>query len=682
MENKRTNNKKRNIKEILNQAINIKHTYLLLLIVVSIGICVIYFSYAVFTVSEEKNGVLNIVTGNLYTYMESEALSSINRITVPANTTKKFDITLQNINSVDAKYNLYYKGTTSLPSTVRVGYSSIKDISPSSTGTTISKYGSTSDKLVVTAVVENKSSSSYTIEFGSSVGLNNTTLSIPSGYTSLTTIVDIPNAPVLEDKMIPVMWNGSNWVKTTLTASNYYNYSAQSWANAVIMQPCVKKGDVNGNGVLDNNNTIRNISSSPDELSDAQIILEWYTNTTTKPPNAVDLADIDGDGVVNVSDSLVVTQIVGGIVTSINGETISPKVCYSKTPNEYASAPVGTVINEGDIQSMWVWIPRFEYQYTNLGTSYAGGTKAQPGGISINFLEDTRTKVTNSNYKVHPGFQFASSEKKGFWVGKFETGFLQNGWESNWTTSGAQLSTATLEDKTNHPEYNGKYTDRMIIKPNIYSWRNISVSNMFDVAIANNARIIKNSEWGAVAYLTQSKYGKYGNTSFSGANKEVYRNSNNTYKTGCSGGLPSTASSATCYAYNSSTSGTGASSTGNIYGVYDMNGGARDYVMGNYDKELSSSGFDAMPALIYYDLYTITNMNMACNGGICYGHALSETSGWYNDGTDTLGTTYAWYTRGGYYGDTASTSGIFRTYTQNGAASSSNGYRFVYYNNE
>ena len=33
--------------------------------------------------------------------------------------------------------------------------------------------------------------------------------------------------------------------------------------------------------------------------------------------------------------------------------------------------------------------------------------------------------------------------------------------------------------------------------------------------------IIKNSEWGAVAYLYHSKYGKYGNSLYSGANKEI-----------------------------------------------------------------------------------------------------------------------------------------------------------------
>ena len=34
----------------------------------------------------------------------------------------------------------------------------------------------------------------------------------------------------------------------------------------------------------------------------------------------------------------------------------------------------------------------------------------------------------------------------------------------------------------------------------------------------------KNMEWGAVAYLSQSKYGKYGNTLYSGNYRRIYKN--------------------------------------------------------------------------------------------------------------------------------------------------------------
>ena len=34
---------------------------------------------------------------------------------------------------------------------------------------------------------------------------------------------------------------------------------------------------------------------------------------------------------------------------------------------------------------------------------------------------------------------------------------------------------------------------------------------------------MKNLEWGAVAYLSQSKYGKYGNPNYEGANKRCFK---------------------------------------------------------------------------------------------------------------------------------------------------------------
>ena len=104
--------KKETFKDWLKRFVTIKHAYLLLLVVISIGICGVYFSYALFSVSVEKKGALNIVTGNLYTYLTSDALNSSNRITVAGSTTTTFDIVLENNNSVDAKFNLYYKGTT------------------------------------------------------------------------------------------------------------------------------------------------------------------------------------------------------------------------------------------------------------------------------------------------------------------------------------------------------------------------------------------------------------------------------------------------------------------------------------------------------------------------------------------------------------------------------------------
>lgn len=65
-------------------------------------------------------------------------------------------------------------------------------------------------------------------------------------------------------------------------------------------------------------------------------------------------------------------------------------------------------------------------------------------------------------------------------------------------------------------------------------------------------------------------------------------------------------------------SGTGASTTGNIYGIYDMNGGGWEYVMGNMatidgDFNTASAGTwttEVYPDAKYYDFYSYGQLIM------------------------------------------------------------------------
>ena len=212
-----------------------------------------------------------------------------------------------------------------------------------------------------------------------------------------------------------------------------------------------------------------------------------------------------------------------------------------------------------------------------------------------------------------------------------------------------------------------------MIKPNITSWRGINVSNAFNVSLKMNdssnrygfnnttdTHMMKNSEWGVVAYLSQSKYGKLGNTDFSGANKEIYQNKSSQFITGCSYGSPSNGNTdyGCQYTYDININGTGASTTGNIYGIYDMSGGGFEYVMSNYNDIVALSGFILMPESKYYNKYTSDDMSIACNGNECLSHGLTEVRWWYNDGHTFSNEEYPWIARGGSYSDNVG-SGIF-----------------------
>ncbi len=336
---------------------------------------------------------------------------------------------------------------------------------------------------------------------------------------------------------------------------------------------------------------------------------------------------------------------------------------------EYRNVGVGEEIPESAINAYFVWIPRYEYDYTNLGNFYAGGTAELPGEIKVNFVSKSKTTPT-TNYKIHPAFTFGGAELSGIWVGKFETS----------ASPDSACFTGPSEGNCNNAN------QIPYIKPNVNSLRYMQISNMFltsqklsasgnsyGIDDSADAHMMKNSEWGAVAYLSQSKYGKYGNSSYSGADKEVYINNywNNNTLTGCSAGVASVVEVNSCaYTYEKNIGGTGASTTGTIYGVYDMSGGAMEYTMGYYTEASSTwgststinyAGFSTAPEEKYYDAYGTESSETACNSGICYGHALSETKLWYGD-FDYFFTSYRpWLVRGGCYDNTMN-SGIFSSY--------------------
>ena len=102
--------------------------------------------------------------------------------------------------------------------------------------------------------------------------------------------------------------------------------------------------------------------------------------------------------------------------------------------------------------------------------------------------------------------------------------------------------------------------------------------------------------------------------------------------------------------------------------------------MGNYNDMAASSGFSDPLTLDskYYNKYTSNDASLACNGGECLSHSLSETSGWYNDYHNMVSETYPWLLRGGYY-DNYTNAGVFYFYATAllGGPSSNGSFRLV-----
>ena len=341
------------------------------------------------------------------------------------------------------------------------------------------------------------------------------------------------NKPVLYTNMIPVVYDGTKWLYSDGTQTNWYNYTDKQWANAVVLNSGVTKN-------------------------------------------------------------------------------------------------VGDEVTEEDVALWYVWIPRYKYTIFNgsngsaaaqlINVTFENGTN-RTGTVTCSDNADgseTCSTITNgtSTY-THPAFKFGNTELTGFWVGKFEV-------------SG---STSTIT-----------------VKPNVSSLRSQTVSSFF-TAIQNvkttygisnaDSHMMKNMEWGAVAYLKQSKYG-LGTT-------DIAINDNSSLYTG--GG--------TSDAYKTNVA---QSTTGNIYGVYDMSGGAYEYVMGNMKNSSnafysSNARFTTAPDAKYYDSYKYDSSSNKTHERGKLGDATKETlatfgntsGGWYSDYTRFPYSSYPWFLRGGQY---------------------------------
>ena len=350
-------------------------------------------------------------------------------------------------------------------------------------------------------------------------------------------------------------------------------------------------------------------------------------------------------------------------------------VVNTTTRSYYASAEVGTEVKEEDILAYYVWIPRYKYQLFNVDS-----TTMDPIEIQIKFEDGTPTKssgTSNGEWLTHPAFTLGTDELEGIWVGKFST------------TGSAETPTSkpNLLPLTNQ-NVSTQFTTSQIFGTTTY----LTSTGVSEV----DAHMMKNIEWGAVAYLKQSKYG-LGTTDIGLNNyfdQTDYSNGGTNYlKTGC-GATSGSAVSTTCNAYNT-TDGMLASTTGNITGVYDMSAAMGTYVMGvmqdntgtntpmsgrssSYNSGFTGKIYDSgnftdftgtpFPNTKYYDLYaygTTYSDQTAYNRRIL-GDATGEVHGWYGDYADFVGSDSSWFVRGSSYLDDPAYAGVFSFFDSDG----------------
>ena len=186
-----------------------------------------------------------------------------------------------------------------------------------------------------------------------------------------------------------------------------------------------------------------------------------------------------------------------------------------------------------------------------------------------------------------------------------------------------------------------------------------------------NLHMMKNMEWGAVAYLTQSEYGK---------NAKVCINPSSSYITGsgdkdgnCSSGSKDDSN---IVVYNTE-NGMKTSTTGNIYGIYDMAGGAYEYVAGypNGGTQLYGDIIKKADSK-YYDVSGNSYVNaINIKGDAVYetSSSGSSTNSWHGE-YSLFPSSSNWFKRGGNYNNGAN-AGVFCFSIHDGYAYSGNGWR-------
>ena len=263
----------------------------------------------------------------------------------------------------------------------------------------------------------------------------------------------------------------------------------------------------------------------------------------------------------------------------------SPKITGGMKPIKYVGPESDTqtgskwanvMTSDG---SMFVWIPRYAYKITSgYHSSTAGTIEIAFIGTNNRFLNSSDSGEITENpaeegagqtkWLVHPAFTNKpenggwDSELSGIWVGKFEV-------------------TGTMDNLSVKPEDTSLRNVRLNVNRMYLAGKSATFGEASSESIGSH--MIKNSEWGAVAYLSHSKYGVNG--------AKVDRNTSSSYFTGGTSDLE------TIYTDNKDQS-----TTGNCYGVYDMVGGTLECTA-NYVNYVISSSLQTYGGTNAGDLY-------------------------------------------------------------------------------
>jgi len=504
-----------------------------------------------------------------------------------------------------------------------------------------------------------------------------------------------PEKPELDPGMIPVTISNTGVVTTISEDSDdWYDYSNKEWANVVL----VNENATNGVTGSKSREYYKNNPGTTVVENDILAYYVWIPRYKYRIRDNITCSELEHSTVYSNPECYLPFVISDNDKDLLINWLHSEAMGYDDYTIEEATEDVETILSVGEVyieednwnyyfMEMLRWYndendPDITYISTFKESNIVTGQRP----IDISF-EPKIAQVNNGDavdtYYTHPAFIWDGETIGGIWEGKFESS--ANSLSSCYTSE----SLANCNNVNQEPR----------ILPNVKSLRYQYVGNQFQTSLKFSGGILdtssgivtfsddnsyglssmidshmaKNSEWGAATYLSHSKYG---------INYEIRLNNNSEYTTGCGALEENAVSTSECQiSYGGVSDGNyPQSTTGNITGIFDMSGGAGEYVMGvlsdadgnprggysgfsgmqynpNRETDISYSGI-AFPESKYYDLYlqsqfsgdNYTNLSF-CTLETCGGHGLYETARWYIDDLYFVNLGYPWFIRGGYYSD-------------------------------
>ena len=374
-------------------------------------------------------------------------------------------------------------------------------------------------------------------------------------------------------------------------------------------------------------------------------------------------------------------------------------------------------VDQADILGYWVYIPRYTYEvmrrdstdkpvkaqnfdikFENIKTP-----KKRPLACKTGNGKDYRTECNVSRelpltggevstWTTHPAFTFGTKELNGIWFAKFET----TGYVSNPTVLPNSLHLSGHSSGINN-RIGGFYSVAKSLgvnDPQNVGGDSVSSPQNSHHLAKLSSHMVNSNDWGTATYLSASKYG----AGYNGVqiNSQNQFQSNSYSVTGCGpkasgnistysdGGALGTQSSCSSSdpqrAYNG-IFGQLASTTNNPTGIYDMSGGAYEYIAASYTTNLNESGVSSM----YGDCFGtkshppyVNTYNFGapsgCTFATCGGQALYETLGWKGRDSGSLSSMRVWFLRGNA-ADSMSYDGVFDLGSYSGGSDSYSAFR-------